>query len=223
MVQATRLTEPDDDLPSTPLGETMSSTIRRPGTRAARAGFIAAPFLGLAVAVALVWQSSYAAFSAQTDNGVNNWTAGTIALSDNDANSAMFNVTGLKPSDTGTRCIQVSKTGDLAGTVKLYGSGLTTTNVLSSNLQLTVTQGGGGSTGGNCNTFTPLATGANVYTGTLAGFTATNFAGGYGTWVTPVGSQDRTYQFTYTLNANTPNEAMGQTAGVRFWWEAQNS
>ena len=199
----------------------MTSTNRRPGTRAARAGFVAAPFLGLAVAVALVWQSSYAAFSSTTDNGVNTWNAGSIALTDNDSNAVMFNVSAIKPGDTASKCIVVNKTGDLAGAVKLYGAGLVTTNALSSHLDIVVQQGTGTAAGGSCGDFT--ASGANVYSGTLAGFTATAFTGGYGDWAPAAGASSRTYRFTYTLNTNTPTTAQGGSAGVRFVWEAQNS
>lgn len=204
----------------------MTSTIRRPGVRAARAGFLAAPFVGLAMAVALVWQSSYAAFSATTDNGVNNWAAGSVTIADNDSGTAMFNLTddgALKPGSTRSRCIEVSKTGSLAATVKLYGSGLATTNGLSSYLDIAVDQGTGSVTGGSCGSFTPLGTGASVYSGTLAGFTATNSVGGYGDWAPAAGSQTRTFRFTYTLNASAPNSTQGGTAAITFVWEAQNS
>ena len=206
----------------------MTSTIRRPGLRAARAGFLAAPFVGLAVAVALVWQSSYAAFSATTDNGVNNWRAGSVSIADGDGGgvgSAMFNLTddgALKPGSTRTRCIEVTKSGTLAATVELYTSGLTTTNALSTYLDLVVDQGTGSVTGGSCSSFTPLGSGANVYTGTLAAM-GTSFATGHGDWGPVAGSQTRTYRFTYTLNNGAPNSTQGGTADVTFRWEAQNS
>ena len=210
----------------------MTSTIRRPGARAARAGFLVAPFVGLAVAVALVWQSSYAAFSATTDNGVNNWRAGSVTISDNDGGgtgNAMFSLAAdgdLKPGSTRSRCIEVTKSGTLASTVKLYGSGLTTTNALSSDLQLVVRQGSGTVSAGSCANFTADGTSPTVYSGTLAGFTATTFGGataGYGNWAPAAGSQTRTFEFTYTLNANANNNAQGGTAAVTFVWEAQNS
>ncbi len=201
----------------------MTSTIRRPGVRAARAGFFAAPFVGLAIAVALVWQSSYAAFSATTDNGPNSWAAGNVSLSDNDSTTAMFTATGLKPGETASRCIEVTKTGSLPSTVELYGSGLTTTNGLSSHLEITVDQGSGAVTSGSCSNFSALGSGAIVYTGTLAGFTATTFAGGYGDWAQAAGSHTRTFRFTYKLSDTAPNSTQGGTAGITFVWEAQNS
>src|SRR5262245_56233961 len=82
----------------------------------------------------LVWQSSYSAFSATTSNPTNNWTAGTVALSDDDSNTAMFTASNLKPGATGTKCIAVTSTGSLASTVKLYGTSYATTNALAPNL-----------------------------------------------------------------------------------------
>ena len=52
-------------------------------------------------------------FSATTQNSGNEISAGTIAISDNDAGSAMFNITNAKPGDTWTRCIKVSYNGSL--------------------------------------------------------------------------------------------------------------
>jgi camelysin-like metallo-endopeptidase len=199
----------------------MGRTARRPSRRAARVALAAAPLIGLFIAVALVWQSSYAAFSGTTSNGPNNWTAGTVSISDNDSNTAMFTATGLKPGDTASRCIQVTKAGTLAGAVRLYGSGLTTTNALSSHLQITVEQGTGAVSSGSCANFS--AGGATVYSGALAGFTATTFGGGYGDWAPAAGTEARTFRFTYTLVSTAPNSTQGGTAGITFVWEAQNS
>ncbi len=201
----------------------MSSTILRPTARVARVGFLTAPLVGLAIAVLLVWQSSYSAFTSTTENGVNNWAAGTVSISDNDSNVAMFTTSPLlKPGDTASKCIDVTKNGTLPGTVKLYGSGLTTTNALSTYLDITVEQGTGTSTNGTCTSFTATAGSGTVYSGTLAGFTATNFTGGYGDWAPAAGSATRVFRFTYKLNTNAPNSTQGGTAAVNFVWEVQS-
>lgn len=204
------------------IGETMTSTIRRPGVRAARAGFLAAPFVGLAVAVALVWQSSYAAFTDDTSNGVNEWRAGTVTLDDNDSGAAMFDLTrdgAIRPGSTGERCIEVQKDGDLAGAVKLYGSGLTTTKGLATALNLTIEQGSG--TAADCTNF--VEAGADVYSGTLAGFTFDSFATGRGDWAPAAGLQKRTYRFSYSLPPTADNTVQGGTAAITFLWEVQNT
>lgn len=201
------------------------STATRPRRRHARLLTAGVVIAGLGASAAIVWQASYSAFSATTANPANNWSAGTVALSNDGSNTAMFTATNLKPGSTDTKCIAVTSTGSLASAVKLYGTNSSTTNALSSSINLTITQGnGGGSTG--CTGFTPLSSGSSVYSGTLAGFasTATNYATGLGSW-TPTGSASdtRVYQFTYTLDAATPNSAQGGTAAIGFTWEAQNS
>ncbi|WP_346619020.1 hypothetical protein [Blastococcus montanus] len=196
----------------------MIRTTGRPGARAAKFGFVAAPFVGLAVAVLLVWQTSYSAFSSTTSNGVNNWTAGSVRLTDNDSGVAMFSADRLMPGSTGNRCIVVTSEGTVPSTVKLYGTGLTTTNGLSSYLQLTVSEGAGTAT--DCSDFS----GAGIYTGTLAGFTATTHAAGYGTWApTGASAASRTYRFAWTFDSAAPQSTQGGTASITFTWEAQSS
>src|SRR6185312_6458524 len=104
------------------------------------------------------------------------------------ANTAMFTASNLKPGSTGSKCIAVTSTGTLPSAVKLYGTAAATTNALSSWINLTITQGTGGSFG-SCTGFTPLASGSSVYTGTLAAFasTATGYGNGVGSWA-PTGS-----------------------------------
>jgi hypothetical protein len=173
----------------------------------------------------LVSQASYAAFSATTNNAANNWTSGTVALADDDASAAMFTATNLKPGATGSKCITVTSSGSLPSIVRLYGAGSATTKDLNTFLNVTVTAGNGGSFG-SCTGFTPLGTGANVYTGTLAGFAsaATDYATGLGSWTTTGGSNEtRSYKIDYTLVSSAPNSAQGGSASIGFTWEAQNS
>jgi hypothetical protein len=179
----------------------------------------------LVVSGLVIAPASYSAFSSTTANPTSNWTAGTVMLADDDASSALFTATGLRPGSTGTKCIVVTSSGNLPSTVKLYGTGAATTNALSGSITLAVTQGTGGSFG-SCTGFTPLASGASVYNGTLAAFAAgsTGFATGLGNWA-PTGSasESRTYQFVYTVDAAAPNTTQGGTASIAFTWEAQNN
>lgn len=187
---------------------------------------------GLAVSGVLVWHASYSAFSATTANPTNNWAAGTVALTDDDSNAALFTVTNMKPSSTGTKCIVVTSNGSLASTVKLYttASSFAQTKTLADNMTLTVTQGTSLSSGGVCTGFTPDPGGTNTTTGSLTSFSTayTGFANGFGTWA-PAGGAGvtKTYQITYTLNSagsQALTDAMqGGTAAIGFTWEAQNS
>lgn len=193
--------------------------------RAARlAAWIAIPAALVASGV-VVSTASYSAFSATTVNPTSNWTAGSVALTDDDNNTALFTAAGLKPGSTGANCITVTSTGSLPSTVKLYGTNAATTNALASNINLTVEQGTGGGFG-SCSGFTPAATSGTLYSGTVAGFgsASTSFATGVGTWA-PTGSasESRVYRFTYTVSNTAPNTVQGGTAALGFTWEAQNS
>ena len=203
----------------------MARIAPRLSTAWTRALGISSAAVGVAASAAVVWHSSYSAFSATTANGTNNWAAGSVILVDDDSSTVMFNASNLKPTSTGTKCIAVTSNGTLPSTVKLYGTSYTTTNALASSLNLTVTQGTGGGFS-SCTGFTPLGTGATVYNGTLAGFAAasTNFSNGQGSWA-PTGTpgEVRTFQFVWTLDPNMPNSAQSGTAAIGFTWEAQNS
>jgi len=204
-----------------------ATTTRRPGRRATRlAAWIAIPAALVASGFA-VSQASYSAFSSTTVNPTSNWSAGTVALTDDDSNTALFQASNLKPGQTGTNCIAVTSTGSLASTVKLYGTAATSTKDLAANINVTVTQGTGGGFG-TCTGFTPVAAAQTptLFSGTLAGLAAqsTNFSNGIGTWA-PTGSasETRVYQVSYTVNPSAPNTTQGGTASLGLTWEAQNS
>jgi hypothetical protein len=197
----------------------------RPSRRTALLVGTGATLACLAASAAVVWQASYSAFSSTTSNPASNWAAGTVALSDDDANTAMFTASNLKPGSTGSKCIAVTSTGSLASAVKLYGTSPATTNALSSWINLSITQGLGGNFG-SCTGFTPLASGSAVYSGTLASFasSATGYANGVGSWTpTGSGSDTRVFQITYTFDPTAPNSTQGGTASIGFTWEAQNT
>ncbi|MGI3780004.1 MAG: hypothetical protein ACRYG2_04425, partial [Janthinobacterium lividum] len=212
-----------------PMSTTATVRTARPSRRLATIVSLVAIPAALAVSGLVVAQSSYSAYSATTVNPTSNWATGTVALSDDDANTAAFTASNLKPGSTGSRCIVVSSTGSLPSAVKLYGTGAATTNALAGSVNLTITQGTGGSFG-SCTGYTPLATGSSVYSGTLANFasSATGFANGLGTWNTAgvasgAAAETRTYQLTYSVRTETTNDTQGGTAAIGFTWEAQNS
>lgn len=196
-----------------------------PSVRTARIVTWSVVPVALLVSGLIVGQASYSAFSSTTSNPTSNWATGSVALTDDDANVALFSASGLAPGATGTKCIVVTSTGTLPSTVKLYGTGAATTKSLSSHIQLAVVQGTGGSFG-SCTGFAPTATGSSVYSGTLEAFgsSATSFASGLGTWApTGAATESRTYQFTYTVDPAAPNTTQGGTAALGFTWEAQSS
>lgn len=175
--------------------------------------------LGLLGSAALIWSSTQAAFSGTTGNGDNSWAAGSVSLSDDDSNTALFNVTGLKPGSTGSKCIEVTYTGDIASSVKLYTTAASYTGTLGTYLDFTVQLGTGG-TNADCTGFSSEAT---LHNTTLAAFASgyTNFGNGVGTWTPSSNGQKKTYKFTYTLQDN--DNAEGASAGIGFTWESQST
>lgn len=187
---------------------------------------VAVPFALLASA-GLVMHASAGAFSGSTSNPSNAWAAGQVALTDDDGGNspttgvAMFNATALKPGQSGVKCLVVTSSSTVTGDVRLYTSGVATTNALSTHLDLQVEQGTGGSYS-NCTGFTPTST---LYTGTLAtlGTARTSWANGLAAWtMTGVPPETRTYRITYTVNAAAPNTTQNGTAQATFVWEAQS-
>jgi hypothetical protein len=166
----------------------------------------------------VVWRTSQAAFTATTSNAGNNWTAGTVTLTDDDANAAMFSATGLVPGNSGSKCILVTYGGDVSASVKLYSTSVTGT--LDPYIDLTIEIGTPGSFS-SCPTFS----GTSIYSGTLDAFgtSMTTFASGVGTWAPTGAGQTRTYKFSWTLNASTPDAMQGATTSASFQWEARNT
>jgi hypothetical protein len=199
-----------------------------------------APVAGLLAAALLVWQGSYAAFTATTTNPGNAWAAGTVSLTDDDTGgnsatvgTAMFstlaslpagsvNGAGLKPGSTAQNCIQVTNNGSLGGLVKFYvaPTTLSQTNALADNLTITVEEGTGTAATkfGSCTGFS--VAGAPIVNGVHLSAINTTYAAGYGTWNSTAGAS-RFYRVTYTLDAGAANSVQGGTAQAAFQWEIQ--
>jgi hypothetical protein len=167
-------------------------------------------------------------FSATTQNAGNEITTGTVAISDNDAGSALYNVTGAKPGDTVSRCIRTTYTGSLPASVHLYST--STPGALAQYVDVTITKGTQpGSAFPSCDAFTADAGGA-IFSGTLQGFeqARTDFASaivtapaGQSNWVT---GNSVVYKVDATLQVGTPDTSQGASSGVHtFVWEARNT
>jgi hypothetical protein len=178
-------------------------------------------------AAALVWQSSYAAFSGTTRNSGNSWSAGSVALTDDDAGSARFQVTNLTPGATDTKCIKVTATATVPGIVKGYAlNAVASTQKLEDHILISVNEGDGGSfasctgfvSGGNLVADAPLSS--------LA--TYNSFATGMGGWAIAAGTQARTYQITWKFDTTGMTQSQldalqGAQTGIDFQWELQSS
>jgi hypothetical protein len=183
--------------------------------------------LGAGTAAVATWSS----FSSTTSNPGNSFSAGTVAISDNDA-GATLSIPQLSPGASSSGCIKVTYTGSLAAAVHLYGS---TTGTLAQYLNLTITRGTQVSpTFPSCTGFAADATnyvgsGAGVvYSGTLSAFATsfTNFATGLvdapGSAQTWNSGNAHIYMLTVSLPGAAPAAAQGLSSSATFNWEAQN-
>lgn len=185
--------------------------------------------LVIGVAGLLAGAGSYAVFTATTGNTGNSFASGTVAIQDNDANTAMLALANAKPGDADTSCIRIEYTGSLDSTVRLYGS---VSGSLASYVTLTVTRGTDSSPSfDSCANFTPDATnyiGAGngvVYSGPLSSFPASYAAGivdptsgSPETW-----SQSEAHSYRFVVTLQDDNAAQGLTGNASFTWEARNT
>ena len=178
--------------------------------------------LSFVLVALLVITSSRSAFVAETHDTGNRLTAAEVHLTDDDAESAMFDdVTGVVPGTPVDRCIQVTYTGSVDPTaVVLYSAGAPTGG-LAQYLDLTVEVGPATSDPfGSCASFSPSST---LYSGTLSDFGNTHAAYGSGvpTW-DPAGSPE-TRTFRVSVTTQDVQAAQGQTASFGFSWEIRTS
>ncbi len=179
---------------------------------------ISSAVLAVLAAFLMAFQATSAAFSAQTANEANAFAAGTVAISDDDAGVAMFNLSAMAPGDSSVGCIEVTYSGSLDPEVRLFGAA-TAGNGLEAFLDLTVERGDG-----TCATFgTSTAVWTNGTDGDLGVFlaTATNYATGQDDWQPTGGGPDDTVPYRFTARLQDDNGAQGKTVTVTFTWEAQ--
>ena len=186
-------------------------------------GWLSLP-LGLLLSAGLVWQTSTAAFTAQTENPGNSWSAGSVTLTDDDGgSSAMFTATALKPGDTGERCIRVTYGGTIAAPVKLYVPSVTAgTPDLSPHVRLTIDEGTGGGFA-SCTGFASTSTLITDVPLSTLSTTRNTYATGVSAWVPNAAGDNRTYRVRYTLDAATPDSAQNGSATATLRWEARTA
>lgn len=184
-----------------------------------------ASLLALGLTGAIAGLGTYMAFSATAANSGDTFASGTVALADNDSDAALYAVTNAKPTDAPVeKCIEVTYTGSLDATVRLY----TTSSIgaVGPYLNLTITPGTGSPSFPGCTGFTPDAGGA-IFTGTLEGFAAAHPSYALGLadnpgsatkWVT---NDAVVYRFTLTLQNTTAAQGL-QTGTHEITWEAQD-
>ena len=166
--------------------------------------------VGVVASGALVWNASYAAFTATTGNTGNTWTTGSVALTDDDSSTALFQLSGPIAPRTDQRCITVTYTGDLAASVAF--SAAAPDDALATAMTAVVDTGTGDNA--TCSGFTDDGS-ADLYSGSLAGLESA----AAGTWTAP-GTTTKTYRITVTVPDAAPQ---GQTTNASFSWTATSS
>jgi predicted ribosomally synthesized peptide with SipW-like signal peptide len=185
-------------------------------------------FLLIGVLGGLAGLGTLAAFSSTTSDSNLSFDSGTVSIADNDANSALYNLSNRKPGDSVSSCVKVTYTGSLPADVHLYTT--STVGSLGQYIDLTITPGTQAvSSFPSCTGFVADLGGA-IYSGTLQSFanTKNSYANGVvdypGTVATSWTQNDSVvYQFTVTLQSGAPDSAQGLSTGSHgFTWEARN-
>jgi spore coat-associated protein N len=164
--------------------------------------------------------ASGASFTASSANPANTFTAGTMTMLNEKDNAAILTASNMRPGDPATTgTVDITNTGSLSGTFVLSKGTLSntdTTNPLSSQLNLVITDCGDFSSG------TPVCGDAGdvvKYTGgTIAQMgTAGHLVSGLGSFA--AGEQHR-YEFSVALDTNADNNYQGDGSTVQFLWNA---
>jgi hypothetical protein len=205
----------------------MSAQSRRRTLRAV------APVAGLLAAGLLVWQGSYAAFSATTDNTGNAWATGSLNLTNNGggatyggSTTALFNEANLRPGSTGVKCITVQSDAGLGGDMRLWATP-SGNAALQAALQVKIDSqtlaSASTNVAANCTGFTGTTAGAR-FNGVLSGMPASWGTAG-GTSVTvPTATTRVAYRIEWTLPSSvTDNGLLGKSASAGLTWELQTS
>ncbi len=203
--------------------------MRRPTPRSARVAAALATPLAIVAAAGLVVQASNAAFSTTTRNSGNNWSTGQVAVSDDDAGSARFQVTDMLPGQSDEKCIKVTANASVPGVVKGYTiNPVYSASQVEDHVYITVEAGTGGGFG-SCTGFELQATVVpRLSLKTIMG--VNSYAQGFGGWAVTgdvPGGESRTYKIKWHFDPAGLTQAQldqlqNAQAGVDVQWELQS-
>ena len=181
-----------------------------------------------------------------TTNPTNQFGAGSVTISDNDAGSALFTTTTLKPGATATTCMGVQYTGSVTpSAIKVYTSGAqesdaggaygawanNATSEMDNNLNMViqvsandlVTDPGAACAPAGVGAFTDVAAAAPGTAMNTMINTNTNYATGFASqWGTITVNKWRVWKFVYTFSGSAPDTAQSDGLKVNFNWEASS-
>lgn len=179
----------------------------------------------IGLAASLIAVGAFSAFSATTTNPNNTFSAGSVTIEDNDAGSALYQVSNQGPGDVTDSCIQVTYTGSLDADVKLYASSAIDAD--GQYVDLEITPGTQASpTFPDCTGFVPDAGGA-IYSGTLSAFGTSHSGWANGLVTNPpaatLWAQNDAVVYRFRVQVQDVNAAQGATVSAHdYTWEARN-
>jgi hypothetical protein len=202
--------------------------MRKPSSRTGRVAAVLTTPLAVVAAAGLVVQASNAAFTATTRNSGNNWSTGSVTLTDDDAGSARFQVSDMLPGQSDEKCLKVTAKSSVDGVVKGYAiNPVPSVQGLENHIYITVENGTGGGFG-SCTGF--VSEGTVVPRVTLATVMAANsYANGFGNWsVSADVTATRTYKIAWHFDTTGLTQAQqdqlqGASVGADVQWELQSS
>lgn len=229
----------------TSLGDIMKHARARSGHFRLSTAAFAVAMLGGA---GLIWDASYAAFSATTTNGSNTWSTGSVSITNDQSGAAVFSLSSVAPDASatiltppasgafngssaasgGSACIKVTYTGTMAANVRLYAT-LNNTGAdggLGQYLLFDIDNGTGPGAGADVGCASYSSTGylhgsasnSNVYLNSMP----TTYAGGYA-WNGATQNSTRWYRLSWLLPSNVNTAAQSESVQATFTWEAQNT
>ncbi|EON23157.1 MULTISPECIES: hypothetical protein [Nocardioides] len=201
--------------------------MNKPSRRAQKLLVGATTPVAVVCAAAMVYQASYAAFSGQTRNSGNDWSTGSVNLTDDDNGSARFQVANLLPDQTDDKCIKVTANASVPSTVKGYAVNPVPSNTgLENRIKVTIEDGTGG-TFADCTGFQPQTVLVPDYT--LAQLAqANNWESGVGGWTVPAGTSSKTYRITWRFDTAGMTQAQvdqlqNSRTGIDIQWEMRSN
>lgn len=181
--------------------------------RRARQVIAAVALVGCCAAAA--GAGTWSAFSDTTASQANDFAAGTVHLTDNDAGAALVTLSGAMPGESSTGCILVTYGGSLDADVRLYA---TVSGPLAPYLTVTVTRGTDPTPSfGSCASF--VADTGDLFEGALSSYPV-SFGAGIADPDVWSSGESHSYRMRIELADNPAAEGLSATA--TFTWEARN-
>ena len=205
----------------------MKHTVKSPSLKMSSVAVAVATPLAVIAAGVLVWQGSTAAFTGQTRNTGNDWSTGSVALTDDDQGAARFQVANMAPGATDKKCIKVTANTTVPGTVKGYTINPVFPSAALADRILVSVRGGTGGSFADCAGFT-----ASETVMTNASLTqvsqSNNYGASYGSWAVGSGASAKTYEITYKFDTTgmtqvEVDDLQGKRAALDFQWELQSN